>query len=418
MRASRGRMAWAGVTAIAVAAIALLASCGPAASPQPTPPAGGSVATSESAPASASVPPTAPASPSASPGTISGFAHPTNIVAPGDGSDRLFVTDQPGVIRVVRRGVLLHRAALDIRSRVGSSGTEQGLLGLTFPPGYATKGYAYIYFTDNAGDSRVYRIHTSASDPDAFDPGTMQLILAVAQPFANHNGGQLAFGPDGYLYFGLGDGGSEGDPAGRGQSLSTLLGKILRIDTESTPDKAGYRIPPDNPYLKRSGVRPEIWATGLRNPWRFSFDSQTGDLWIGDVGQDSWEEVDRLPAGSRGGANLGWALYEGDHLYKAASRRPGFVWPVAEYSHALGIAITGGYVYRGAVYPNMRGRYVFGDYGSGRIWTLARSGSGWTMRLARNTSWAISTFGVDNGGELWAADWNAGTIHRLGDLSR
>lgn len=396
-----------------LAAGALLASCAPVTRPIAPSAPSGPVAPTSSTPAPASPAATA----AAAPAEISGFVHPTNIVAPDDGSGRLFVTDQPGVIRVVRAGALRARPALDIRGRVGSSGTEQGLLGLAFPPGYASKRYAYVYFTDTAGDSQIYRIHASGTDPDAFDPATMQHILTVAQPYPNHNGGQLAFGPDGYLYIGLGDGGGEGDPGNRGQDLSTPLAKILRIDTESTPRAAGYRVPPDNPFVKRAGARPEIWAYGLRNPWRFSFDATTGDLWIGDVGQDLWEEIDHLAAGSPGGADFGWPLYEGDHLFKATRRLPGFTWPVTEYSHALGDAVTGGYVYRGTAYPAMRGLYVFGDFGSGRIWTLARTGSGWTRRLARTTGYQISTFGVDGAGELWAADWTAGKIHRLGDLA-
>jgi glucose/arabinose dehydrogenase len=397
-----------GLAAAALLAAAVLSTaCEPAARP-PVPSAPASTP-SAAAPQTATI--------SAGPSTITGFDHPTNIVAPDDGSGRIFVTDQPGDVRIVKDGKLLPAPALDIRSRVGSAGTEQGLLGLALPAGFGAKRYAYLYFTDTSGNSQVYRVRVSTSSPDAFDPATMQHILTVAQPFANHNGGQLAFGPDGFLYVGLGDGGSEGDPGNRSQSLSTLLGKILRIDTESTPDAPGYRVPPGNPFVGRAGARPEIFLYGLRNPWRFSFDPVTGDLWIGDVGQNLWEEVDRLPPGS-GGANLGWSLYEGDHLYKARSRLAGFTWPVAEYSHSEGDAVSGGYVYRGASYPAMRGLYVFGDDGSGRIWTLAPSGTGWVRRLARTTSYAISTFGVDGAGELWVADWNVGAIHRLGDLTR
>jgi glucose/arabinose dehydrogenase len=397
-----------------LAAALLVAGCGatapPARSSAPAGPAAPHPATSTPAPA-------APASDAPGPSAISGFVHPTNIVAPDDGSSRMFVTDQPGVIRVVKDGVLVAAPALDIRSRVGSGGTEQGLLGLAFPPGFAKKQYAYIYCTDTSGDSRFYRIRVSGGDPDTFDPASMQLILKVAQPYANHNGGQLAFGPDGYLYIGLGDGGSEGDPQNRGQDLSTPLAKILRIDTESTPDSAGYRIPPDNPFVHRAGARAETWVYGLRNPWRFSFDPRNGDLWVGDVGQNKWEEVDLLTPAS-GGANLGWSLYEGNHLYKATKMLPGFTWPVAEYSHAEGDAVMGGYVYRGARYPAMQGLYVFGDYGTGKIWTLRRSGTTWVRRLALSTGYTISTFGVDEAGELWVADWGTGVIHRLGDLSR
>jgi glucose/arabinose dehydrogenase len=403
-----GRSAGGALCAIVlVAGAVLVASCSHATSPAPPAPSPG-----VSSAATASATPTAPAGPDA----IDGFDHPTNIVAADDGTGRIFVTDQTGIIRVVKDGALLPTPALDIRSRVGSLGNEQGLLGLAFPAGFGAKRYAYVYFTDTSGDSRVFRVHVSEGNPDLFDPKSMQLILTVQQPFPNHNGGQLAFGPDGYLYIGLGDGGSERDPGNRGQDLSTLLGKILRIDTESTPNAVGYRVPRDNPFVNRAGALHEIWAYGLRNPWRFSFDAVTGDLWIGDVGQDSWEEVDLLTPAD-GGANLGWSLYEGNHVFKATAKRPGFTWPIAEYSHSEGDAITGGYVYRGAAYPALRGTYVFGDFGSGRIWTLARSGGRWKRRLALKTDYAISTFGVDGMGSLWVADWKAGTIHRLGDLS-
>lgn len=357
------------------------------------------------------------ATPGAEATDIGGFNKPTNLVSPDDGSGRLFVTEQPGVIRIVRDGAVLKPPALDIRSQVGSGG-ELGLLGLAFPADFAKKGYAYVYFTDASMASRIYRIKVSSTDPDMFDPSTMQLILTVAQPFANHKGGQLAFGADGYLYIGLGDGGGAGDPGNRAQSLTTLLGKILRIDTESTPDAPGYRVPSDNPFAKRAGAKPEIWSYGLRNPWRFSFDAPTGDLWIGDVGQDQWEEIDRAADGGKGGLNFGWSLYEGDEVFKAKSKGPGFVWPAFAYTHRQGISVTGGYVYRGAAYPAMQGMYVFGDYGSGSIWTLTRKGTRWAEKLARKTFYKISTFGVDGSGELWVADYSTGVIHRLDDLSR
>jgi len=350
--------------------------------------------------------------------SISGLGQITNIVAPDDGSGRLFVTDQVGIIRVVQNGTALPTPALDIRSRVGSVGTEQGLLGLVFPPGFAAKQHAYLYYTDPAGTSRVFRIHITATDPNSFDPATMQPILSIAQPFANHNGGQLAFGPDGYLYLGFGDGGGAGDPGNRAQKLSTLLGKILRIDVESTPNASGYRVPASNPFVKRPGARHEIWAYGLRNPWRFSFDPATRNLWIADVGQNKYEEVDLVLAGSKSGLDFGWSLYEGNHLYKATSKKPGFKWPLLEYKHPVGESITGGYVYRGAAFPGERGMYVFGDYVAGKIWTLRHTSSGWTRHLVMTTAWGISTFGVDGSGEMWAADRTTGTIHLLGDLSK
>jgi glucose/arabinose dehydrogenase len=397
------------LTALAIAcAAATAAGCGSAAT--------SSVPTgATSAPASTSA-----ATPTAAPSiaSVSGLGLITNIVAPDDSSGRLFVTDQVGVIRIVREGKVASTPALDIRSKVGSASTEQGLLGLAFPPGFAGKQRAYIYFTDPGGTSRVYRIRVSADDPDTFDPASMQLLLSIAQPYPNHNGGQLAFGPDGYLYLGFGDGGSEGDPGNRAQNLGLLLGKILRIDVESSPGAATYGVPSDNPFVGEPAARPEIWEYGLRNPWRFSFDPSNGDMWIGDVGQDKWEEIDHVASGSAGGLDFGWPLYEGNHLYKATTKGTGVVWPVAEYAHPVGDCVTGGYVYRGSAFPGEQGLYVFGDYITGKIWTLQRTGVTWAMRLATTTNWGITTFGVDGTGELWAADRNTGTIHRLGDLSR
>lgn len=343
---------------------------------------------------------------------IGGFDHPTNIVAASDGTGRLFVTEQVGRIRVIKGGVLLPTPALDIHDIVGSAGTEQGLLGLAFPPGFSSKQYAYIYFTNRAGSSYFYRVRVSASDPDRFDRSTMQLILKVGQPYANHNGGQLAFGPDGFLYIGLGDGGSAGDPGNRAQNLSSLLGKILRLSVESTPAVPGYRIPTTNPFRNQVGRRPEIWTYGMRNPWRFSFDTATGDLWIGDVGQNKWEEIDRMPSGARGGWNFGWARYEGTHFYKARSKVRGFAWPVAEYSHAEGEAVTGGFVYHGPS-VGMEGIYFFGDYGVGKIWGLQQSNGLWVRQLLLDTPHLISTFGVDENGDLWYADWSGGVIYKV-----
>jgi glucose/arabinose dehydrogenase len=375
--------------------------------------AGSPVSTASPAPANG------PSAPNAAAVTsISGLGHITNIVAPDDGSGRLFVTDQVGIVRIVRDGAVVSAPALDIHSRVGSVGNEQGLLGIAFPAGFATKQRAYLYFTDLAGTSRVFRIRTKSGDPDVFDPATLQPVLSIAQPYANHNGGQLAFGPDGYLYLGFGDGGGAGDPGNRAQDLGVLLGKILRIDVESRPSSPGYLIPADNPFVKRGGARPEIWAYGLRNPWRFSFDAASGDLWIADVGQDRYEEVDYVRAGSKSGLDFGWNLYEGNHLYKATSKQTGFTWPVTEYAHPYGECVTGGYVYRGSAHPAARGLYVFGDYVAGKIFTLERSHTGWTRRLVATTTWAISTFGVDGSGELWAADHTTGSIHLLGDMSK
>jgi len=347
--------------------------------------------------------------------SFGGLPRPTNIVSPGDGTDRLFVTEQSGVIRLVQNGSLVATPVLDIHTYVLSSGHEQGLLGLVFPPGFATKHYVYIYFVNTGNRSVVYRVRFSATDPDRLDWTTRQLVLEVAHPYSDHYAGQLAFGPDGYLYVGLGDGGKVDDPGNRAQNLGVLLGKIVRLSVESSPAVPGYSIPPTNPFVGKKGVRPEIWAYGLRNPWRFSFDPAQGDLWIGDVGEHRWEEIDRVPAGSRGGWDFGWPLYEGSHLLKAKSKARGFVWPVAEYSHSEGEAVMGGYVYRGSAYPRMQGIYYFGDYAAGKIWGLKHSGGVWVRKLLIKTSYTISTFGVDKDGGLWVADWAHGRIHKLVD---
>jgi glucose/arabinose dehydrogenase len=330
----------------------------------------------------------------------------------------VYVTEQRGVVRLVKDGRMDAAPALDITDEVGADAAERGLLCIAFPPDYEAKGFAFLDFTDTKGDTRICRVRRSSSDRDRFDPSTLQTILKIAQPYANHNGGQIVFGPDGYLYIGMGDGGSARDPQNRAQNKRQLLGKILRIDTENAPPKADYAVPKDNPFADGASGRPEVWLYGLRNPWRFSFDPTTRNLWIADVGQGAWEEVD-VVAPDAGGANLGWALYEGDHLMNASRMvRKGYLWPVAEYSHAEGESITGGYVYRGKRYPRMQGLYVFGDFVSGRIWTLDAAATEKKKRLAARTNYGISTFGVDGDGELWVADWNRGVLHRVGDLRR
>ena len=243
------------------------------------------------------------------------------------------------------------------------------------------------------------------------DPGSETVLLHIAQPFSNHNGGQLRFGPDGYLYIGMGDGGSGGDPQNNGQNRGTLLGKLLRVDVDSNPVQVS--IPPDNPFVNTSGARAEIWALGLRNPWRFTFDRATGDLWIGDVGQNTYEEIDFQPASSRGGENYGWNVMEGLHCFRAGCSAVGLSLPVAEYSHADGCSVTGGFVYRGRVSPGLRGTYIYGDYCSGRIWGLERQGSEWVQRPLLSSGFSISTFGEDEAGEVYIANAGNGTIHRI-----
>ncbi|HEU4724682.1 MAG TPA: PQQ-dependent sugar dehydrogenase, partial [Candidatus Eisenbacteria bacterium] len=333
-----------------------------------------------------------------------GLAAPVDLQAPPGDTSRVFIVEQPGRIRIAKNGALQTRPFLDVISLV-STGGEQGLLGMAFHPQYATNGRFFIHYTDVAGDTRLAEYHVS-SDPDSAVP-TATPILSFEQPFENHNGGQIAFGPDGYLYMALGDGGSGGDPQGNGQSLSTLLGKILRIDVDHG---APYTSPSTNPFASQAGARGEIWSYGLRNPWRFSFDSQTGAMWIGDVGQGEWEEIDYEPAAT-GGRNYGWKKMEGSHCYPPGSAcdPTGLTRPVLEYPHGSECSVTGGYVYRGSAMPELAGTYFYGDFCSGLI-RSAKIGPGetitdardWTGVLRRASGGALnqlSSFGLDARGE-------------------
>lgn len=347
---------------------------------------------------------------------ISGLSQPVGILsAPGD-TTRLFVVEKTGRIRILRGGALLARPFLNLAGKV-STGSEQGLLGLAFHPGYAANGRFFVNYTDHAGDTHIAEFHASA-DPDSADP-TEKQILFVDQPFANHNGGQLAFGQDGKLYAGLGDGGSGGDPQGNGQNLGVLLGKILRLDVDAA---SPYAIPPDNPFVGRAGARGEIWSYGLRNPWRFSFDAEAGAMWIGDVGQDAWEEIDFEPAG-QGGRNYGWNRTEATHCYPAGSScdTTGITMPVTEYGHGEGCSVTGGFVYRGTALPELRGTYFYGDYCTGIVRSLRvvngapLDAKDWTTALRTaggGPMQGLSSFGVDSRGELYLV-LLAGDIYRL-----
>lgn len=347
---------------------------------------------------------------------VSGLNQPEGLANAGDGSGRLFIIEQPGLIRIVKDGSLLPTPFLDLTSKVNCCG-EKGLLGLAFHPKYAENGYFYVDYTEKTGTKLsvvIARFTVLADNPDQADPASEILILRVDKPgtppYQNHNGGQLQFGPDGYLYIGMGDGGSEGDPDGNGQSLQTLWGKILRIDVDSTQP---YGIPADNPYASGGG-QAEIWASGMRNPWRFSFDRLTGDLYIGDVGQDLWEEIDFLPAGSPGGANLGWSYFEGAHPYLGSPPADvQFVMPVAEYSHTLGEAVIGGYIYRGQTLTAWQGVYLYGDYGSGRVWGLLHLADGsWQNTQMFETGSRISSFGEDEEGNIYLVD-DTGSLYIL-----
>lgn len=331
---------------------------------------------------------------------VSGLYRPVDIQHAGDGSGRLFIIEQPGRIRVVQNGQLLETPFLDITDRVDDEANEQGLLGLAFHPNYKQNGYFYVNYTRSGGDTVIARFHVTG-DPNLADPNSEKQLLNLDQPFWNHNGGAVVFGPDGYLYLGLGDGGSGGDPFGNGQSLNTLLGKILRIDVNNGDP---YAIPADSPFGN------EIWVYGLRNPWRMSFDRATGDLWIADVGQNAWEEIDLMPAGSQGGLNFGWSEMEGNHPYDGGPQ-PGFTAPIAEYSHDFGCSVTGGYVYRGAM-PEWQGIYLYGDYCTGYIWGLINSANGWQAEVLFESGFNISTFGEDESGEMYVAD-HGGAIYKL-----
>ncbi|MEZ4412883.1 MAG: PQQ-dependent sugar dehydrogenase [Gemmatimonadales bacterium] len=342
----------------------------------------------------------------------SGLNMPVLVTAaPGDTS-RLFVVEKRGTVRIIEHGVLLPTPFIDLSGRV-TTGSEQGLLGLAFHP---TDGRVVLSFTvagsTGGGTSRIATFTTGA-DPDVLDPATEQVILEVAQPYGNHNGGNVLFGPDGYLYAGFGDGGSGGDPQGHGQNRDDLLGSLLRLDIDHG---APYTIPATNPFVGQPNVRGELWNWGLRNPWRYSFDRATGDLYIADVGQNAWEEVDVQPAASTGGENYGWAIMEGDHCYKSSTcNRTGLVMPVVEYGHGDGCSITGGFVYRGEAIPELVGTYFYGDYCNGWIRSFVyRNGSAADARSwpTLDTKQQITSFGEDARGELYVV-LASGTIYRI-----
>jgi len=330
------------------------------------------------------------------------FNNPVYVAAPPGDSARLFVVEQGGTIRVLHHDTTRTRPFLDISNRVLSGG-ERGLLSVAFHPQYATNGRLYVYYTNLNGDIRIVRFNVS-SDPDSADRATADTVLKIPHPVnANHNGGQLQFGPDGMLYAGTGDGGGAGDTAGNAQNKHALLGKLLRLDVSGA---SSYTIPVDNPGQSDTSFAPEVWSYGLRNPWRFSFDRQTGDLYIADVGQDHWEEVDVAPTGVQlgRGANYGWNIMEGNHCYLSANcSTTGLILPITEYIHAFGAcSITGGYVYRGSALPDLVGNYFYADYCNGSVWSIRYPGSGpadWTSILTPGSS--VSSFGEDARAELY-----------------
>jgi glucose/arabinose dehydrogenase len=411
----------AGLTVLAVAL---------AAWPRATPPGGptASATAGTASPAvtgSAASEPASPHAPSAGAGpvdvsriaiTLERFIDveggPLAMTAPDDGSGRLFVAAQNGRIWVVQNGAVLPDPAVNLDDRVRSGG-EQGLLGIAVHPDFPTDPRVFVNYTDEAGDTIVASLEVDPSDPNRFDRGSHERLLFVDQPFANHNGGATLFGPDGYLYVFLGDGGSGGDPQNNGQSRQELLGKALRIDVDGATGALGYGIPPDNPFVDDNGLD-EIWHLGLRNPWRASFDRSTGDLWIGDVGQSSWEEIDVARAGTSG-LNFGWNRMEGAHCFPPGDdcRGDAFTPPVSEYGRELGCTVIGGYVYRGSQYPALVGAYLFADYCSGRIFAID---SGATELVAPvevgSSGGSIAAFGEDAGGELYVLSLD-GEISRV-----
>jgi glucose/arabinose dehydrogenase len=349
---------------------------------------------------------TVTAAPPGSPVTVelrpvaAGLNFPLSLTSP-PGDDRLFIAQKGGVIRLLKGGVLLETPFLDLTAKVFSEGGEQGLLGLVFPPDYASSGQFIVHYIELSGDTRISFFRVSG-DPDRADPASESEVLAVPQPGVAHKGGQLLFGPDGMLYIGLGDGAD--DDQGRGQSLGDLLGSILRIDVSSgTP----YTVPPDNPFVGTTGARPEVWSYGFRNPWRFSFDRATGDLYIGDVGESRWEEVNHAStAGGAGrGVNYGWSRMEGRHCFRGEQcDQAGLTLPVLEYDHSDGCAVIGGYVYRGAAIPALQGNYFYADYCRGWVRSFRMKGG----VAVEQTDWPalqpggqVTSFGEDAAGELY-----------------
>ena len=344
----------------------------------------------------------------------SGFHRPVFVTHAGDSSHRLFLVEQSGKIWILSDGARAAQPFLDISALVSPSArrsgfTEQGLLGLAFHPQYASNGSFFVYYTDGRGDTVVASYAVSADNPYLADATSAEVILRQPQPYSNHNGGHIEFGPDGALYIALGDGGSANDPLGAGQNRRMLLGSILRIDIDGG---APYAIPPDNPFIADESARDEIWAYGLRNVWRFSFDRLTGDLYMADVGQNQWEEINFQPADSPGGENYGWNVWEGRHIF-AGGTAPNHVPPIFEYTRHLGCSVTGGAVYRGAAIADLQARYLFGDYCSGRIWAAWRDAElAWQARELLNTDMAISSFGEDEAGELYVIDYG-GALYRF-----
>jgi glucose/arabinose dehydrogenase len=417
------------VVLLLVAIASGLAACNQPAQPSVTPSSSASAAGSPAASPSEE-PPTSP-SPSPSAGgasgepprlelepVLDGLSDPVDIAWRPDDPDTLFVVEQVGRVRIVRDGRLVERPFLDISGLVRAGG-ESGLLGLAFLPS-GEHGRFFVYYTARAdGNQVVASYDTNPDDRDVAAPGTAQVWLRMDDPFGNHNGGSTVFGPDGFLYIGTGDGGGGGDPLGSGRSLDTLLAKVLRIDVGGDPGdgEPAYAIPPDNPFVDTADARPEIWHTGLRNPWRMRFDRATGDLWIGDVGQGSLEEIDVARAGT-GGLDYGWNVMEGTSCFRSGGddcATPDLTLPVTEYDHDFGCSVTGGTVYRGASLPALQGWYVFSDYCSGIFWAIhASQDSVDTPTIVAESDLSISAIAEDAAGELFATDLSSGALLHIG----
>jgi glucose/arabinose dehydrogenase len=341
------------------------------------------------------------------------FNRPVDLQNAGDGSNRVFVIEQRGVISVFKNEMQTAEKTtfLDIESQVDDQGNEEGLLGLAFHPNYQSNGFFYLNYTASNPNRTVISRFRVSSDANKADVSSEQVLLEIPQPYSNHNGGQLAFGPDGYLYIAVGDGGSGGDPEGNGQNLKTLLGSILRIDVDKAEGTKNYGIPSDNPFANNSeGYAEEIYAFGLRNPWRFSFDSETGKLWTGDVGQNNYEEIDIIVKGG----NYGWNIAEGNHCFRSANCDLGSLEPaVWEYERSQGVSVTGGFVYRGTQLRGLIGRYIYADFASGRVWSLDVSDPQSPVNLEiADANFNVSSFGIDEAGELFLCGFD-GKIHKL-----
>lgn len=348
---------------------------------------------------------------------VEGLDMPVFVTHAGDGSHRLFILEKVGRIQLLQDGRVADAPFLDITGQV-SLGNEQGLLGLAFAPDFATSGRFFINYTDRSGDTIVARYTVAADDPNRADPASATQILKLDQPAPNHNGGMLAFGPDDMLWIGAGDGGAANDAFGNGQNPTALLGKMLRLDV-TTDSEAAYTIPADNPWIDAGwngqDVADEVWAVGMRNPWRYSFDRRTGDLWIADVGQNRLEEVNFVPAGSPGGLNFGWPIMEGNSCFHSPDCDPrGLVLPVVDYPHEGHCSVTGGYVYRGTAVPAWEGVYFYGDFCSSVVWAIAPDGDGgWSNAEIARTDLTLSSFGEDEAGELYVTDMRDGVVYRM-----